>query len=74
MRNQAVMGSYFQLADAHDNLQVRPPGSPGRDPSLVDHMACPLPDHTTNCKFVGDSAVAKQLDINAILLCQSQGL
>ncbi len=35
-------------------FKVRPPGSPGRDPSLVDLLACPLPDHTTKCNFVGD--------------------
>ena len=35
-------------------FKVRLPGSPGRDPSLVDLLACPLPDHITNCNFVGD--------------------
>ncbi|DBA99727.1 TPA: hypothetical protein ACH3X3_012278 [Trebouxia sp. C0006] len=43
---------HADMANAHDSLQVRHPGSPGREPSLVDLLACPLPDHTTNCKFV----------------------
>ena len=34
--------------------KVRPSGSPGRDTSLVDLMACPFPEHSTNCKFVGE--------------------
>ena len=34
--------------------KVRPSGSPGRDSSLVDLMACPFPEHSSNCKFVGE--------------------
>ncbi len=34
--------------------KVRPSGSPGRDTSLVDLMTCPFPEHSSNCKFVGE--------------------
>jgi hypothetical protein len=54
--------------------KVRPSGSPGRDTSLVDLMTCPFPEHSSNCKFVGEfGVVAICLGIIVVLLNQSQG-
>ena len=48
-----VLTWQMQLSDS----KVRPSGSPGRDSSLMDLMACPFPEHSPNCKFVGEPSL-----------------
>ncbi len=43
----------------------------GRDPSLMDLMACPFLDHTTHCNLVGE---AIRLEISIVVLNDSQDL
>ena len=53
-----VLTWQMQLTDS----KVRPSGSPGRDSSLLDLMACPFPEHSANCKFVGKLPIVLYCD------------